>query len=475
MGAFDYFVVYAGMRTGSNFLEENLNAIDGLTCWGEAFNPVFVGHSNRQDMAGVSMAARDAAPGELIGAMQAQTDGLAGFRFFQDHDHRVLDTTLADRGCAKVILTRNPLDSYVSLKIARETGQWRLGNVRHAKSAQARFDKAEFDAHLRATTAFHERIRRQLQTSGQTGFFVDYDDLQDVAVVNGLAAFLGASGRLDSLVTKTKVQNPRTLAEKVSNHAEMIAALGEQDSFGTARTLGYEPRRGPNVPTQVLAAWAPLRFLPMAGAPAERVEDWMAALDGVPRDRLQRGLTQNGLRQWMRAAPGHLSFTVLRHPVDRLHGAFCRLILPDDLRPTVRRTLADSFGVTLPGPDSDTAAHRAAFLGFLDFVRANLRGQTALGVDRHWATQATLLAGMCAFMPPDLVLREDGLETGLSRIADDLGLPAVPVPATGATVGPVALADIHGADIEGAARAAHGRDYDQFGFSDWRPTKRALR
>jgi len=28
-GAFDYFVVFAEMRTGSNFLEANINSFDG--------------------------------------------------------------------------------------------------------------------------------------------------------------------------------------------------------------------------------------------------------------------------------------------------------------------------------------------------------------------------------------------------------------------------------------------------------------
>ncbi|MDX1782140.1 MAG: nodulation protein NodH, partial [Thalassovita sp.] len=43
---FDYFVVFAEMRTGSNFLETNLNAFPGLTCYGEAFNPHFIGYPN---------------------------------------------------------------------------------------------------------------------------------------------------------------------------------------------------------------------------------------------------------------------------------------------------------------------------------------------------------------------------------------------------------------------------------------------
>ena len=42
-GSFTSFVVLAEMRTGSNFLEANLNALEGVTCHGEAFNPHFIG------------------------------------------------------------------------------------------------------------------------------------------------------------------------------------------------------------------------------------------------------------------------------------------------------------------------------------------------------------------------------------------------------------------------------------------------
>ncbi len=45
---FDYFVVFAEMRTGSNFLETNLNAFEGIACYGEAFNPHFVGYPNKR-------------------------------------------------------------------------------------------------------------------------------------------------------------------------------------------------------------------------------------------------------------------------------------------------------------------------------------------------------------------------------------------------------------------------------------------
>ncbi len=110
---YDYFVIFAEMRTGSNFLEENVNSYPGLTCWGEAFNPAFIGKSKQKEMLGVSLIMREADPTLLLHKMRDATKGLAGFRFFHDHDPRILAHVLKDSKCAKIILTRNPLDSYV--------------------------------------------------------------------------------------------------------------------------------------------------------------------------------------------------------------------------------------------------------------------------------------------------------------------------------------------------------------------------
>ena len=130
---FDYFVVFAEMRTGSNLLEGNLNAFETLTCYGEAFNPNFIGYPNKTEVFGIAQCIRDSDPARLIDAIKSKTDGLGGFRFFHDHDARVLDICLPDPRCAKIILTRNPVESYVSWKIARETGQWKLTDVRRRK------------------------------------------------------------------------------------------------------------------------------------------------------------------------------------------------------------------------------------------------------------------------------------------------------------------------------------------------------
>ena len=65
------------------------------------------------------------------------------------------DHVLSDPACAKIILTRNPLESYVSHKIAAETKQWRLGNVVHRKKTQVTFDAAEFEQLLTRLQSSH--------------------------------------------------------------------------------------------------------------------------------------------------------------------------------------------------------------------------------------------------------------------------------------------------------------------------------
>lgn len=78
--AFEYFVVFASMRTGSNFLEANLNALEDVSCFGEAFNPHFIGYPNSTEISGVSQTQRDENPELLLEKIRKQHVGIAGFR-----------------------------------------------------------------------------------------------------------------------------------------------------------------------------------------------------------------------------------------------------------------------------------------------------------------------------------------------------------------------------------------------------------
>ncbi|MEL6642818.1 MAG: nodulation protein NodH [Pseudomonadota bacterium] len=469
---FDFFVVLADMRTGSNALEEKLNSYEGIACHGEVFNPRFIGNADNRTLFGRSVAARDEDPLAMIGALRAATDGIAGFRLFSDHDPRVLDHCLQNRRCAKIVLTRNPVQSYVSLKIARSTGQWWLGDMKSAKSGKARFDAREFEDYAHARRSFLAHIRHRLQSTGQTGFTIDYTELGDEDVLDGLARYLGGGDRDERPATKGKVQNPRPMSEKVSNFAEMQSVLSSRDPFDLDALPEFEPTRGPNVPAFVLSPTAPLLYMPVKCSAEDRVRPWMAMVGGGSEDDLVVGRTQKQLRQWKRQQGRHMTFTVVSHPLARAHAAFCKFILPTEPPAFlgIRAALRDTYGIPLPDDPSDPsyhpAAHQAAFLGFLSFLKGNLNGQTSIRVDGAWASQSRLIQGMADFALPDAVLREDDLETELPHIARKFGLLAAG-PASAPVARPHALSAIYDDTLEAACRAAYQKDYMMFGFGTW--------
>jgi hypothetical protein len=332
------------------------------------------------------MAAREANPMALLRQMRSQTQGMAGFRFFHDHDPRVCEAVLDDAACAKIILTRNPVESYVSWKIAQETGQWKLTDGKNLKSAQVRFDAGEFERHLARLQAFQVHLLHRLQVVGQTAFYIGYDDIQDLDVLNGLAQFLGVAARLEAVDGSLVKQNPDEIGAKVANLDQMTQALARLDRFNLARTPNFEPRRNAAIPS--FAAAGPLLYMPVKGGPDTPVRAW---LGDVTDD-----FTQKTLRQWMRENPGHRSFTVVRDPLLRAHVAFQTRVL-SGARADVWQALVKAHKVKLPAPGTDfasDAAYHDALLGFLRYVKLNLSGQTGQRVDAHWASQATVLQGL---------------------------------------------------------------------------------
>ncbi len=472
MAQFDSFVVFAEMRTGSNFLEANLNMFDGVTCHGEAFNPHFIGYPDKDAVLGVSIEDREKRPVDLLKRIKA-APGLNGFRYFNNHDPRVFDALIEDRACAKIVLTRNPLESFVSWKIATATGQWKLTNVNHAKTEAIRFDPKAFEQHMADLQAFQVTLLNRLQVTGQVAFHVAYEDLQSVEVMNGLATYLGVDDRIESLNKKLKKQNPAPLSSKVSNFEEMERSLAKLDRFNLSRTPNFEPRRGAMIPTMFAAPESPLLFMPLRTGPNQFVRKWLAGLDGKRPASLREGFTHKTLRDWLRSEPGHRSFTVLRHPVARAHVAFCERILTtgDGGFPEIRATLRRVHSVPLPDSEESESygrnQHRAAFLAFLKFLRNNLSAQTSVRVDGSWASQFTLLQGMADVMLPDVILREDDMPNQLALLASQMGrtrmlkVPEITDQYAGR------LAAIYDDEIEQAARAAYFRDYEAFGFRAW--------
>ena len=82
-----------------------------------------------------------------------------------------------------------------------------------------------------------------------------------------------------------------------------------------------------------------------------------------------------------------------------LAGFIRHLVEPGDENfSAIRQTLDKHYGVQLPdvGPIEGVAPEALAtgLLGFLEFVKGNLAGQTTVRVDGAWASQTAILQGM---------------------------------------------------------------------------------
>lgn len=473
---FTHFVIFAEMRTGSNFLEQNVNQFDDLECYGELYNPHFISGPNKPDLFGYGLREREKDPeGLLTKLIEADPAVIPGFRFFNDHDPRILKKCLNDPACAKVILTRNVLDSYVSRKIAAATNQWKLTNIKHQKSAQITFDLAEFEQHLDQTQDFQLAVLNGLQTTGQTAFYINYDDIHSLEVLNGLARFLGSTHQATHLKKNLKRQNPEPLKTKVENFDEMVAGLQTLDFLNLSRAPTFEPRRGAGVPQFVASDQARLLYIPVQGGPVRQVTTWLAAHQPKGEAGLTVGFNQKSLRKWREDHQGFQSFTVIRHPVARAYHTFCQNILPppNGQMKDIRETLRREYGVAVPedGKVSEpygAAEHKAAFLAFLKFVKANLSDQTSVKVDASWASQTAILEAAAGITIPMHIVPEAMLEKSLSYIEDLQGLKHhLPDPDAIETA-PFDLAGVYDQAIEDRVRDIYTRDYLNFGFSDWR-------
>jgi len=466
MPTFTSFVILAEMRTGSNLLETYLNEAPGITCHGELFNPSFIDRPRAEQVCGYDFARRESDPLGLLAAVRAQ-GGLVGFRLFHDHDMRIRDHVLDDPACAKIVLTRNPLEMYVSRRIAAATDQWRLFNVARHRSARVRFEATEFADLLHQLQATQALILHRLQVSGQSAFFIHYDDLGDLAVINGLLAWLGLPGKLKELPRNMKKQNPGPIEEKLENPQDLAPGLARIDRFDLGRTPNFEPRRGPMLNICMAAPQAPVLFMPLRGSPEAALTGWLAALDSAGPEALIRDFDPGRLRDWRRAHPVRRSFTVLRHPLKRAHLAFRRKVLTGEFG-HVREHLARLYGVHLDGDATGLGldAHRGAFLAYLRFCKASLSGQTGLQPWPIWASQSELLRGLSEIAAPDMILREERLAEGLTHLCAELNLPCPPVTVADDDSGGPTLGDIADPEVVAACRAAYWRDYEQFGFAD---------
>ena len=477
---FTRFIMLGAMRSGSNLLEKFLNQYDGLVCHGELFHKSFIGVQGCQKFLGIETEARNENPQRLLDAVRAKDPTkITGFRFFQDHDERVLEAALKDRFCAKIILTRDPVESFVSLQIALETQQWLVSDIAHRKEAQIHFDLDEYATYLKDRTAFYERISSSLALTEQPFFEIDYSQLTDVQNINRLAAFIGDRAGKDALSEPIKRQNPGALAHKISNIEEVRAAL-DAPSLQERPPPKLTPilESGTDLSRAYFCRKNPLIFGPVPAVPDKGVRKWLEAQE---QRAPENGFSAHRFAEWKEQHKGSTFISVVRHPVLRAYNAFMLKIFATnaDGYLTIRQDLENQFGLFLPQGDIaadqgrqvleksgyGVEAHRISFKLFLIFVAANLGGETKIRQDGKWQLQTEILRRYRILHPEAIVLKEETLRLGLKYVHNRLNLPPV-YNWRNEPEAPFAfpLSEIYDAEVESLAHAVYKQDYDELGY-----------
>jgi hypothetical protein len=232
-------VIYGSMRTGSNYLVSLLNQLPGIVCHGEAFNPAFVEiHEDYRQKLGLKRSdhsARDAHLWSFYHAILQPPPGglICGFKLFARHSPPVMKATLGNPNLLKILLTRDPLSTFISLCQAEASGVWmirdvdtdRLTTQRRKSDAPIEFNGPRFMRFAAKMEAFHRRVETAARSSQSRLMILDYTALNGQGTLVNLASFLGTTVGSITEEKLLKKQNLSSVRDKVINLEEMIAFL----------------------------------------------------------------------------------------------------------------------------------------------------------------------------------------------------------------------------------------------------------
>lgn len=466
-----YFAIFAAMRTGSNLLETTLDAQEGLVGLGELFNPGFIGSPGVNTAFGWRMADRDRDPvGFLEAVIAAHPGKTPGFRLFDGHDRRLLAHAAADPAAAAILLTRAPLESFISLRIAQATGQWLLRNEARRKLARVRFDAAEFEAYRDRLERHHAEIRARLRAAGRGWVEIDYTDMRDPVALAGVARYAGAAKPAIG-APRIHRQNPPALEDKVENMEALLPYLDARIPAATAPG-GEAPvaAMGDKWVTRLLLARnARLIAAPLPGAGAGAVRELLAACEaalGAGEAALDTGFGERILHRWR--LRGATVFTFARHPEARLRAVFAHRILNPKEKgmDAARAEMSRLYGApALEEIRRSDEARSAGFGAFLEFIADNLAGRSAAPTSLAWAPQTMLLKSLSAEFPVDFVGRVEQGERDARMLLERAGVPD-PGPVAAAFGARAAAADGPAPTPGQAARirSLYAEDYSRFGY-----------
>ncbi|MEK8030642.1 sulfotransferase domain-containing protein [Ideonella sp. DXS29W] len=225
------FLLVGMMRSGSNFLERQLNLLPDVRCHGELFNPSFIGFSHQvatkiPGYARDNPAARNADEEAFTAAVDAACDrSVVGLRLFLDHSPAMTARLLYDANVKKIVLSRNLLEAYVSLETARETGVWLTTEAAKAPPKPVKVDINKLVTFSLRQSLYYNDVQTVLHQTGQSYLQVDYNEIKSLDKLNEIASFSGSKHRFAEVTEPIQKQNPGSLEERILDFPKLVEEL----------------------------------------------------------------------------------------------------------------------------------------------------------------------------------------------------------------------------------------------------------
>ena len=123
------------------------------------------------------------------------------------------------------MLSRHLLESYVSLLVARETNVWISTKEPADKPEPVKVEVNKLVNYALRQSLYYNDILSVLQQTGQPYRMIDYSEVNDLDMLNDLAAFIGSAHRMDKVEQPIKKQNPGSLADKIVDFPKLKEEL----------------------------------------------------------------------------------------------------------------------------------------------------------------------------------------------------------------------------------------------------------
>jgi hypothetical protein len=240
------FVILNAPRTGSNFLCTVLNSHPDILCHHEIFNPHVIGVARHLEGANFCLGTteeREGDPIDFLHRVWRRNEGrlTVGFKLCLRQHEAAYHAVVADRSVLKIILKRrNRIKTFVSLLLARQTGEW----VVYEDSGQPEARPAiQVDVvSLRDNIALHERYYREteeaLRQSDQAYVVLWYEELILPHTLDETLNLLSVRNRHARLRGQTWKLTPIALRDVIANFGALDEELRGTDLAAELHAIG---------------------------------------------------------------------------------------------------------------------------------------------------------------------------------------------------------------------------------------------